>query len=534
MQVDFWVSDINERLLHSVFKQTSHQYGFNAEQEGTFSYCFSNQMGSVQKTLTFSVHGPDERIRFEEKYKDSKEDFHTPLNEQINRLATSLREVVDETEYLSAREAVHRMTAKSTNSRVVGSQDSWSPPDELTALLARSKTMVYAGFDPTAPSLHVGNLLTLISLLHFRLQGHDAICLLGGATGRIGDPSGRSSERTALAGEVVDANVKSIRAQVERVMANASAYARRKGFGVGARGCAVEGAVTVLDNREWFDGIGMLEFLETFGKYARVSVMLAKDSVKSRLDSPEGISFTEFTYQLLQAYDFYHLNRTRGCTIQLGGSDQWGNIAAGIELVHKKWAVLKTEEGVSPQERSGEDVYGVTMPLVTTAQGEKFGKSAGNAVWLDEGLVSHFDFYQFFRRTPDTEVERYLMYFTLLPLDEIHAIMGRLKAEPKKHIPQRALAFEVTELVHGAEAAKNARVMSEVLFDSKAGQIPNVDDVIQAFEGDARLVTMPRSEFVGLHASDVAIKIGAIASPSMLFHHTISWGLITFTDNGKE
>ncbi|KAJ3327323.1 tyrosyl-tRNA synthetase [Blyttiomyces sp. JEL0837] len=385
-----------------------------------------------------------------------------------------------------------------------------SPSDSIIHHLKKSPTSVYAGFDPTAKSLHAGNLLTIIALLHFQVHGHTPIALVGGATGSIGDPSGRSTERNALPDSLVHENSACIRHQLETVFRNAEAHIKRHQPNIDE-----VPALHVLDNLSWFGGIGVLEFVRDVGKYVRVSAMLAKESVKSRLDSPDGISFTEFSYQLFQAFDFYHLWKNHNCTIQLGGSDQWGNITTGIDLIKKKELALASC-AVDGDARIVNNAFGVTLPLITTATGEKFGKSAGNAVWLDSEMCSTFDFYQFFRRTPDSEVEKHLKSFTFLPLESIHSIMHHHKAKPGDHLPQRTLAFEVTDLVHGHKTAVKCRTMSTVLFDgdSMEGGGPSVADILEAFEGDERLVSLRREDVVGRDILDVGVKSGVARSKS--------------------
>ncbi|KAJ3045840.1 tyrosyl-tRNA synthetase [Rhizophlyctis rosea] len=257
----------------------------------------------------------------------------------------------------------------------------------------------------------------------------------------------------------------------------------------------------------WMEKMTFLDFIGDVGRLARVGTMLGRDSVKNRMDSPEGISFTEFTYQLLQAYDFWHLHEHHGCTVQLGGSDQWGNMVAGLDLIRRKLA----HSGNSEDAKQADPAIAITLPLVTTATGEKFGKSAGNAVWLDEGLVSPFDFYQFFRRAPDSEVGRYLQYFTFLPLSDIESLLAQHKEAPQKHIPQRALAREVTELVHGETAATKAEIMSQVLYDGSIEDI-TAAQILSAFAGDARLKTLPRDSVVGHEVWEVAAASEAAKS----------------------
>uniref|UniRef100_A0A3Q3VRW4 Tyrosine--tRNA ligase n=1 Tax=Mola mola TaxID=94237 RepID=A0A3Q3VRW4_MOLML len=261
--------------------------------------------------------------------------------------------------------------------------------DQLPSLLQSGAQTVYCGFDPTADSLHVGNLLAIIGLLHFRKAGHHVLAVLGGATAQIGDPSGKTSERERLSADVVEANTRSIRDSVQRIFTNHELY-----FHDSSRKL---GTVTVLNNLSWYKDRNAVGFLSEVGRYFRMGTMLSRHSVQSRLRSADGMSLTEFTYQVFQAYDFYHLNQTYGCKIQLGGTDQLGNLMSGHEFIHKV---------------SGEEVFGLTVPLVTSSVGDKLGKTAGNAMWLNRDRTSPFDLYQFFLRQPDASVEgRFLDFF---------------------------------------------------------------------------------------------------------------------------
>ncbi|KPV71805.1 uncharacterized protein RHOBADRAFT_40149 [Rhodotorula graminis WP1] len=329
---------------------------------------------------------------------------------------------------------------------------------ELTSQRARqhveSPTTVYLGVDPSARSLHVGNLLALIGLLHFRLQGHNAVALIGGATGAIGDPSGRSTERNALSPDTLAANVEGITKQLtaflDRGVAFAQSRTRPRFGGDGGEGAdeKSEGSVRIVNNLDWTGDMSLLEFLSTVGKMARVSTMLSRESVKSRLDSSSGISFTEFSYQLLQAHDFLRLHRDLGCTMQLGGSDQLGNIVSGVDLIRRAnfvdaagLAGEGASGGASGDEARDDPAFGLTFPLLTTAAGDKFGKSAGNAVWLDPSMTSPFDLYQFFLRTTDDEVDKYLRIFTFMRIGEIEGIMydhkARLASPPSPRLSRR-------------------------------------------------------------------------------------------------
>jgi len=296
-----------------------------------------------------------------------------------------------------------------------------------------SSITLYAGFDPSAESLQVGNFVTIMGLAHFQRCGHSVIALVGGATGMIGDPSGKTSERALLGEEQVQRNLAGIRENLSRFLDfdHPTAPAR------------------IVNNNDWFRDFSFVDFLREVGKHFRMGAMLGKDSVKTRLNSELGMSFTEFSYQLLQAYDFLRLYDARQCVLQLGGSDQWGNITAGTDLIRKV---------------RGAEAYGVTMPLVCDSSGQKFGKSAGNAIYLDHNRTSYYDFYQFFVRTTDADVVRFLKIFTFMPLEEIAELECQVREEPEKRVAQNRLAEEITRTVHGEEGLRIARRSSAVLF----------------------------------------------------------------------
>ncbi len=301
-------------------------------------------------------------------------------------------------------------------------------------MLAAAPTVAYCGFDPTARSLHVGNLIPVMGLAHLQRAGHKPIVLVGGGTGMIGDPSGRTSERQLNSLEVVEENVRGIRHQLERFLDFS-----------GPQGALMR------NNAEWLMNLGAIEFMRDVGKHFTVNYMTAKDSVKSRLES--GISYTEFSYMLLQAYDFLELYKREGARMQIGGSDQWGNITAGVELIRRSVGV---------------EAHCVTLPLVTTASGAKFGKSEAGAVWLDPSLTSPYKFYQFWINADDRDVGKYLRYFTLLTREEIEALEAAATERPETREAQRALATDVTTRVHGAEAARDAADASRLVFDRGA------------------------------------------------------------------
>ncbi|KAF0040603.1 hypothetical protein F2P81_006501 [Scophthalmus maximus] len=325
--------------------------------------------------------------------------------------------------------------------------------DQLPRLLQSGAQTVYCGFDPTADSLHVGNLLAVIGLLHFRSAGHHVLAVLGGATAQIGDPSGKTSERERLSAAAVEANTRSIRESLQRIFANHELHvhdARRP-----------LGSVAVVDNLSWYKDRGVVAFLSEAGRHFRMGTMLSRHSVQSRLRSADGMSLAEFTYQVFQAYDFHHLNQVYGCRIQLGGGDQLGNLMSGHEFIHKV---------------SGEEVYGLTIPLVTSSVGDKLGKTAGNAVWLNRNRTSPFELYQFFLRQPDASVEGYLKLFTFLPLAEVERLMEQQREDPGKRLAHKRLAAEVTKLVHGKDGLESAKRCTNALYHSSVQALEEMSD----------------------------------------------------------
>ena len=305
---------------------------------------------------------------------------------------------------------------------------------ELTKRLAAAPITLYCGFDPTADSLHVGNLVPLLALRRFQLAGHHPIAVAGGATGSIGDPSGKSQERQLLTQETLDSNIASVKEQLRRLLDfHAPANPAR-----------------LVDNASWTAPVSFLTFLRDIGKHFSVNQMVAKESVRARMEDREvGISYTEFSYMLLQAFDFYHLRKECHCELQIGGSDQWGNITAGTDLIRKKL---------------GSHAFGLTLPLITNADGSKFGKTVAGAVWLDTRRTSVYRFYQFWINTDDRDVLRYLKYFTFLSRDEIEALTAQHTANPGARAAHKALARAVTDLIHGPDATTEAVRASEILF----------------------------------------------------------------------
>jgi tyrosyl-tRNA synthetase len=336
---------------------------------------------------------------------------------------------------------------------------------------------VYVGFDPTADSLHVGNLVPVMGLSWLQRCGGTPIIVVGGGTGMVGDPSGKRSERPVLAVEQIDHNVARIRAQLERFVSFEGRNAAR-----------------VRDNASWLRTLGLMEFLRDAGKHFTLNYMLAKDSVKNRMET--GISFTEFSYMLVQAYDFWHLWKADRCELQMGGSDQWGNITAGTELISRK-------EGAS--------AHALVFPLLTTSTGAKFGKSEQGNVWLDPAKTSPYKFFQFWLNTDDRDVERCLFFFTFFPVAEVRAILAEHGADPGKRLAQRRLAEEMTARIHGADTARGVVEASKLLFggtDLRAAGAAVLDVLAQ----EIPCVRLARSELEALTVADALVKAGLASS----------------------
>ncbi len=350
----------------------------------------------------------------------------------------------------------------------------------LSELLARERVTVYIGFDPTASSLHVGSLLPALALARLQRFGHTPVAIVGGGTGMIGDPSGKSQERTLLSVAEIEANLAGIREQLSRFL----------DFNV------ARNAARIINNADWLASIDLLSFLRDAGKHFTVNYMLQKESVNRRLETSEGISFTEFSYLLLQAYDFLQLFDRCGCVLQLGGSDQWGNITAGIELIRKA---------------RGKKAHGLVMPLLTTASGVKFGKTEAGAIWLDPARTSPFRFYQFWLNTDDRDVVQYLKYFTFLEQATIAALEDTTKREPEKREAQRVLASELTTLVHGIEQLGRAERASSLLFGEDIATLP-VEDVLEVF-ADVPSSEVPELELgAGVPVVDLVTRVQLAAS----------------------
>lgn len=321
----------------------------------------------------------------------------------------------------------------------------------LRALLDQQKIAVYCGVDPTGDSMHIGHLIPFMILRRFQLAGHRPIILIGGATGSIGDPSGRTSERTLQSPETIEHNVRKLSAQMRRLFVT---------------NAADEQTVLLCNNNDWTHSLTLLEFLRDYGKLFNVNTMIAKDVVASRLAT--GISFTEFTYQILQSMDFLHLYQEKQVQLQIGGADQWGNITAGLDLIRKK---------CGPEAAA----FGLTIPLMVKADGTKFGKSAGDAIWLDAEKTSPYVFYQFWLNQDDRDVVKYLKYFTFLSKEELNVYEQQVADEPHLRAAQRRLAEEVTRFVHGDEALADAQRISQALFSGNIKDL-SAKDIYEGFK----------------------------------------------------
>ena len=340
---------------------------------------------------------------------------------------------------------------------------------------------VYVGFDPTADSLHLGNLMGIIALSWFQKFGHTPYVLLGGATGRIGDPSGRSSERNMLDEETLQHNVRSIEAFFRKMF----------------RFCEGPEPV-ILNNNDWYASFSLIQFLRDVGKHFRVGPMLAKESVRARMDSEEGLSFTEFSYQILQGYDFHYLNQTHGISVQMGGSDQWGNITAGIEFNRKL---------------GGAPLFGLTFPLITRSDGKKFGKSVGGAIWLSSEKLSPYQFYQYLFGMSDADVIRLLKMLTFLPMDEIDAIERQMsQSDYVANTAQKKLAEEVTRFVHGEEGLLAALKVTNGIAPGSQAHLSG--SLLQELANDMPYASLHTSEVIGQKYTDIAAKIGLVESKS--------------------
>ncbi|MBM7606162.1 tyrosyl-tRNA synthetase [Metabacillus crassostreae] len=319
----------------------------------------------------------------------------------------------------------------------------------LAKALEEGELKLYSGFDPTADSLHIGHMLPVLTLRRFQLNGHHPIALVGGGTGLIGDPSGKKAERTLNTADIVQDWSNRIKEQLSQFLDFE----------------ASDNPAIIVNNYDWIGSLDVISFLRDVGKNFGINYMLAKDSVQSRIES--GISFTEFSYMILQSFDFLKLYQNNGCKLQIGGSDQWGNITAGLELIRK------SEENSK--------AYGLTIPLVTKADGTKFGKTEGGAIWLDAEKTSPYEFYQFWINTDDRDVVKYLKFFTFLSHQEIEELEGEVASAPEKRLAQKALAEEVTKLVHGEAALQQAIKISAALFSGEIKDLTG-NEILEGFK----------------------------------------------------
>jgi tyrosyl-tRNA synthetase len=346
--------------------------------------------------------------------------------------------------------------------------------------LAREKVTGYIGFDPTAASLHVGSLLMMMALAHMQRHGHSPVAVVGGGTGLIGDPSGKSAERQLMSFEQVETNVAGIRGQLSRFLDFDSKVAPAR----------------LVNNADWLTKLSAVDFMRDVGKHFTINAMLAKESVKRRIESEDGITYTEFSYSLLQAYDFLELYDRLGCTLQMGGSDQWGNITAGMDLIRRL---------------RGGKAHGLVMPLITTSSGVKFGKTESGTIWLDPVLTSPYQFYQFWLNAEDQDAVRYLRFFTFFGRDEIVALEDAGRREPDKRHSQRALAREVTRLVHGETAVAEAESAATALFADQLASL-NAAQIEQTLGGVPSATVMMSTG--GWPVTELLTKAGVTKSKS--------------------
>ncbi|MBA3602605.1 MAG: tyrosine--tRNA ligase [Parachlamydiaceae bacterium] len=346
--------------------------------------------------------------------------------------------------------------------------------------LSNKPLKVYCGFDPSSDSLHVGNMVAIMGLAWFQRCGHIPVALVGGATGMIGDPSGKTSERQLLDAATIEKNLVGISENLARILGDEKAPVKHM----------------IVNNYDWFKEIAFIDFLRDVGKFFRVGVMLAKDSVRSRMESEDGMSFTEFCYQTLQGYDFYHLNKEHGVNVQLGGSDQWGNITAGIELTRKK---------------SGQSTYGITFPLLTRSDGQKFGKSEKGAIWLSPKKLSPYEFYQYIVRVTDEDVIKLMRLLTFMEMTEIRQFEAMMKeSEYVPNTAQKKLAAEVTLIVHGEAGLDIALKVTQAALPG-AKTILNAE-VLETFAKDMPSCILPINEVVDVALVDLIVKVGLQSS----------------------
>uniref|UniRef100_A0ACD5TP30 Uncharacterized protein n=1 Tax=Avena sativa TaxID=4498 RepID=A0ACD5TP30_AVESA len=429
--------------------------------------------------------------------------FSATAAASANTVATTVRRSV--VDVLRERGLVEATTSESLGSSAAGE---------------KQQIKAYCGFDPTAESLHLGNLIGLVALSWFRRCGHTAVALVGGATGRVGDPSGKSTERPELDLAAVIANSNAIKSLIAQILGRASEPSHHaqsgknaildknehalasSGHGLSDNLCNVGGnmgSFVILDNYDWWKDITLLDFLKEVGKFARVGTMIAKESVKKRLNSEEGMSYTEFTYQLLQGYDFLYMFKNMGVNVQIGGSDQWGNITAGTDLIRK---ILQVE-----------GANGLTFPLLLKSDGMKFGKTEDGAIWLSSKMLSPYKFYQYFYSVPDVDVVRFMKILTFVSLDEIQELEESMKKPG--YVPntvQRRLAEEVTRFVHGKEGLEEALKATEALRPGAQTELDS--QTIEGIADDVPSCSLPYDQVLKSPLVDLAASTGLLASKS--------------------
>jgi tyrosyl-tRNA synthetase len=369
---------------------------------------------------------------------------------------------------------------------------------ELAQALEKGPMTLYCGFDPTSDSLHVGSLLPLLTLKRFQNAGHRVIAVVGGATGMIGDPSGKSQERNLLDEAAIAKNLAGITRVIERFL-NLSG----------------PNPALIVNNGDWFKGMGFIQFLRDVGKHFTVNHMLAKESVRSRLEDREhGISYTEFSYMLLQAYDFYVLNKTQGCHLQVGGSDQWGNITAGVELIRRMHAFEREANAAGKRAEGAHEspeTFGLTWPLLTKSDGTKFGKTESGALWLTADRTSAYQFHQYFLQTADTDVISLLKQLTFLPREEIAELEALTRSAPEKRVAQHRLADELTRIVHGETELQRALNASKALFNEDVRSL-DATTLLSVFAGAPKFTTAKSRLTEGLPLIDTLAESGLCAS----------------------
>ncbi|KTW28771.1 tyrosine-tRNA ligase [Pneumocystis carinii B80] len=362
------------------------------------------------------------------------------------------------------------------------------------------------GVDPTGASLHIGHLVVLLPLLHFYLKGHFCYGIVGGGTSRIGDPSGKMKEREKMSLEYLSENCLKIESQLDRFFKNGTAYALKRGYDA-----SKIGKYYIINNLTWYNQLSLFDFLKIVGHNIQLKRMLSRDSVKNRFESNRGINYNEFTYQLLQAYDFWYLNQHYNVSLQIGGSDQWGNIVSGIELINK----MNSQESQTNSLIFRREPYGMIVPLLLKKNGEKIGKSSGNAIWLNPDMISPYELYQFFVQSSDEIVEKYLKFFTLLPLDVIYEIIKQHSNNPEKRYAQHKLAEEIVMLIHGQEEMEKSRATSQLLFSNQDKEL-EISQIFKVFSDKQDIITLSRKKVIGVAISQIIKETNVISSKSKI------------------